>query len=662
MNLNIYLYLLLLFLSLLSINLLGKFIILFSDRKTVKSVFRVFIELFIGLVAVVVIYSCVISGFKTINILFLFLLFYYIFIIDRKAFKIPIKKDIVLTFSSIHKDALIIFLSSIPFFLYELYYIYSNNNCIVPDMDYFFYAQLSDSLNFFGHENKSLSLNILFPTQSQGMIPYHYFEIWINSFIARFANTPSIFSLLLITYPLLNTIVFLGLVSIWELYKKPVFYSYIIVFFFIFVAGVWLPFYNGYKSFFDFNLALLSSPFAVFGEKLSAVYLFFVQAILTYIKGYKKLSFLVIGAITIVYIGVAPGIFGGVFCFLLLNRFHKSLNKNEIKAIAAFFILLAFMFYLVYFKLQTTSYSSNYVANNNILSKLIANPFLHENYKIIFGDIWYKFTRSFILYFPLLFSSICLLFLVLKHKKSIYQLALLVLLINILALFATGFAGGLMDAGQFFSNTLAFTNVIIILILIASLICVFQNKKNIKTNIGIAFCVLSFIFIVFNIYYNTTDKAYRISNKYSKGYCTKVIEKTQKNEILLCACLYSDSDYEKNNFAWIYRAKPGLLIQYSYGYRDLININSYRVFEKADSMPSYDKYYLENSELFLFVKHQKETGLFRSYEESQIDFIKEYNIKYLFANKDVQLSASLKKMVQEEITDSKSGERFYLLK
>ena len=55
-------------------------------------------------------------------------------------------------------------------------------------------------------------------------------------------------------------------------------------------------------------------------------------------------------------------------------------------------------------------------------------------------------------------------------------------------------------------------------------------------------------------------------------------------------------------------------------------------------------------------------GLSVSVEESQVAFIKKFNIRYLIVSKNAVVSPKVKALISEEIARDPSGERFYLLK
>ncbi|MDW8210384.1 MAG: hypothetical protein RMJ44_04800, partial [Cytophagales bacterium] len=63
-----------------------------------------------------------------------------------------------------------------------------------------------------------------------------------------------------------------------------------------------------------------------------------------------------------------------------------------------------------------------------------------------------------------------------------------------------------------------------------------------------------------------------------------------------------------------------------------------------------------------FVNRQKAEGTFQSIAQSQADFIRKHRIRYLIASKSAVVPPTIQPMITDSIVDSKSGERFYLLK
>lgn len=63
-----------------------------------------------------------------------------------------------------------------------------------------------------------------------------------------------------------------------------------------------------------------------------------------------------------------------------------------------------------------------------------------------------------------------------------------------------------------------------------------------------------------------------------------------------------------------------------------------------------------------FVNRQKAEGTFQSIPQSQADFIRKHRMGYLIASKSAIVPPTIQPMITDSIVDSKSGERFYLLK
>jgi hypothetical protein len=63
-----------------------------------------------------------------------------------------------------------------------------------------------------------------------------------------------------------------------------------------------------------------------------------------------------------------------------------------------------------------------------------------------------------------------------------------------------------------------------------------------------------------------------------------------------------------------------------------------------------------------FVNRQQAEGTFQSIPQSQADFIRKHRMGYLIVSKSALVPPTIQPMITDSIVDSKSGERFYLLK
>ena len=137
-----------------------------------------FFSILTGLLAWVIIYSIIKTGFITINVLFLFLFIVFIY----KYFYFSTIADLYVSLRSkipLLKKSYKIILVSIPFFLFEAVCLIKTGvfNFRLPFADFIYYSNLSVSLNVFGQENRYLFANAINP-QIHGISFYHYFELW----------------------------------------------------------------------------------------------------------------------------------------------------------------------------------------------------------------------------------------------------------------------------------------------------------------------------------------------------------------------------------------------------------------------------------------------------------------------------------------------------
>jgi hypothetical protein len=83
---------------------------------------------------------------------------------------------------------------------------------------------------------------------------------------------------------------------------------------------------------------------------------------------------------------------------------------------------------------------------------------------------------------------------------------------------------------------------------------------------------------------------------------------------------------------------------------------------KEKTLYEGETFIIRNSILNKFIQVQKQHKSFVSSTQSQLDFIKEHNVKYAFTYPNASLPDTLKTKVIYSITDSLSGTTFYQLK
>jgi hypothetical protein len=646
-------------LCLILFNIIGKLCLYVLNIKIEKKFFRLFLELVSGLLFTVVLYSIIITKFLTVNDLFIIPFLYHIFLAGRRKIVVPNGRVFLNIFQNLHKDILTLFLIGLPFFLFETFLIYNQSGYKLPNNDYFYYASLSDALNTFKRENVFLSLNEFFPDQYKCLVPYHYFELWLNAIVCKAFHCSSLLSLLFIIYPILNVSVFIGLIAFWELYYKVNSYTYLIIFLMFFIGGVWFARYYNYILLSDNRHYFFSTPFTTCGKKFAVVYLFFILFLLLFLKNRKRESFIALGCLCIFYTSIAPAIFGGVIIFLLFNSFHKTFTGKDASIIFSFYLILSICFFLLYQITNQTTSSNILLTQTNLLKNIFSDIGNISFYKFFSEMFFYKWLRMIIAYLPFMLFFIPISSFILKKNKDFFRIILIVLLLNLSGSVISIFGNDLMDASQFFQNTFVFNNVLLIFLFLYGLIYLILNKAIKKRLFYIYSFIIIFLFIGYNVFQYASENYNNYHVRYSSNYIDSVLTKTEGN-YTNSVCLLSKKEYENEFFLWI--TLPGNIMQYSYGYKNCININAFSVYNKINSVNENDRFWLENSIFYIFAENQKKNGVFHSYEQSQIDFIDKYDIKFLFAEKDAEICSGIKSRTLNRVIDPLSGEQFYLLR
>jgi hypothetical protein len=651
-------YILLFICSIISL-ITGKLILSFFKIDEKRILYNLFIELIAGISFWVILYSIFRTEFKTVNILFIYILLSLI-VIYKKQLSSYIFFNLN-TFKRTHKDILILLVTLIPFYLYESFFLIKRGqfHFHIPYNDYFSYSSWSQLLNINGYENKFLNLTVLFPESFKGMMPYHYFELWLNALISKITNEPSVISLLIITYPLTYAIFTLGLFALLEKFKKLNLYTVVLTFFFILIGGVLFEIYNRIE-FLQWGSLNYTSILSIFGKKFGIVYIFMLLSALIFFDKRYKLSLIILSVLPVLAMGTAFGIIGGVFLFIILNVIHRNFNIRDIIILCIHFFGLAIAYFSLY-KIFGTSYTDKYAIYLPDLTQILRNPFHIVLYKRILSNFILPLIRFIIYYLPYIIVFF-ISYNSLKRTKEFSEFtkfSLLVFSILFMGNLFSALAFPLLDFSQLFQNILPLFNILIIIFIIIFLV----NSEKIERNrkwIVIALIVSTSTYNLYSYYRNHLSIGIKIG-KYSDKYIVDVLRTLSDSKVNTIGFYFlSEEEFKNTDYLGLYRKEPSVFIKFQKEYCQMVNLNCPKV--RYNNM--VEKYYAETfSEFNVFIRKQKEENRFISYEQSQLDFINKFNMKYCFTKGDsARLPPLIKKQVVKEIVDSRSKEHFYLLK
>ena len=205
-----------LFLSLLIIvNILAVsgIVILNSYKKYFKNRFLFFFAaLTISISLIVVVTSLSITNFKSVNLILVLIILYaaYLFRKDKNNYVNGEQTDTINRKSILFLFVELNLFCSLMFCIYYILYSYHKSIFIgLPQLtDIHFYSRLSR--NFINYHSETRTFYL---APSKFVSPYHYFEIWVNTFVSIFRKT-SLLNSIFISIPLFNCILYFGLKAI----------------------------------------------------------------------------------------------------------------------------------------------------------------------------------------------------------------------------------------------------------------------------------------------------------------------------------------------------------------------------------------------------------------------------------------------------------------
>ncbi len=493
-----------------------------------------------------------------------------------------------------------------------------------------------------GFENHYGALNNLNIKQYQGSSPYHYFDLWINIFY--YSILPNIklgYSLLFITYPLLLSIYFLGILKLFQKLSFAIHFKVILSILLLFAGPLSLEIL---KTIFEEGRILSSNtvifensgyffntlPFSYHGQKHLIDYVLFLLFIFLFRANKLRYAYLILTIICIVNIGTYPAIFGGLILYSIYQFFISDQPKLVFKAFFVPFITLIsiLLFYLVF------SSSNNekgleihrfgeYLNYKGELSRVIL--------RILYPSIW------FILLFPLY------IFIIKKRKLLKSQLVVFGVFILAASLSTRILFQGF-DSAQFLSYLFPLYNIGLILLFIELL---YLQKNNLI--LIIVMITISVINLQSTIFHTQTRREIQLSKIYTYNYVGKVLKelKTSKNPSI-GYYIHPKNITLLDPMLWYTDMGNEFLIP-----NDYLNIFSLDFTTDTSKINAYRNHYMNYATL---------NKLVVSDEQTLLNFLKQNKILYISSFSSRKLPKLLENKIDTIAIDSKTGNVLFKLK
>lgn len=571
---------------------------------------------------------------KTIMIMFIPIIFLLLYDIKNKNIKYDSKKY---NFVELINICLYFIFPSFLIFSFWYFQIYNTDNNILnlPHVDYVFYTNCVNFMTHFGYEN--CSINYIYP---EGVNPYHYYDLWLTAGISSIFNLNVLLTHLLITLPIGGILIYVGFCAILETYKKINILDLLFCLLCLTICGISFEFYK--KVEFMSNIEVYSLNYLSY-PKLFPLYIFTIAAILFYNFNKINSAIVCLLCMPIVFISSAIGISVAVGLYMVYDFYTKRKINIFILTNLIFICLGIFLFY----KLNTPAHS--HVATNfkETLYNLIKPSFIKTMVNIFGG----AFIQHVLIYSPFLFF-----FLFNKMKLNFHQQKLPIfffIFINLISISAWAILNDKLTTIQIFVN---FGAVSFTIVCVYSLILLWSDNSK-RTFIN--YILLAFFFL---LGIKRSILNYRHPYTVSQNYLTEILSKSDSLS-LNGAFMLTKEDNKKASFGFITNFNIlGNYLVYSENKTFPISLTPHNFeYSKDKHLAEIEKASIINAPFYMFVEEQKKNKIFKSIEQSQLDFINKYRINYLIVSKDVILPELLINRIKSSVVDVNTGERFYWL-
>ncbi|GEM_PF-4322944 len=618
-----------------------------------KPFLYIFTCLSVGLFIPVIAYSLIKTGLISVNIITIPLILLFGISI---GFKRPNLKLFSNQISKYYKHLIFLFIVSSLIYVWKYYYVFGHGGefPLVINIDDFCHATRAMYFNFSGLETTNLNY-ISIP---DGVEPFHYFEAWIIAFCQNFTGFSYWIVEQLIVYPIINGIIIVGVWSIVEIYSKKIRY-YVISVFVIILSGFFMEPLREISFFEHIGQFANNTIDEHWGLKLSIVYVVILGFINIHLSGKKKYAFLLLMFLPIFSITLAPSIFCATVIIIVINYFTKykwiGSDINIIYVLIPIIISVMILGFYKFFQptmiqIEMPSGISAVLNEFNTIDKM-KSKFIISAEKLI---------QAIILYFPFVLIGTIILF---NFKKSdrfksymgLISASKILIIIALISLPFWSIFYFIFGSSEFFYYpTVPILNILSLLVLIIALM-IFE--KQFFHKILLSFCLISFLFYSYRSYYNYSLHMSRNgSNKYSDEYLVKVSNELKEIENKVGGKIEAEDELEfSDSFDVIGFYLMGLLNEpYS-----LVSLTRHdnRQYENKN-----EKKLSKSAPYFQYIEEQKINNTIIDYDQSMIDFLKKYRIKFIVISGNIDVPEKIIDITEDIIIDDKTNEKFVVLK
>jgi len=618
------------------ISVLGIFATRFLNKDYISSNVSGLLAIFTGLLLSISLYALIATKGNSIFFLPLLILLYFLISRSRlENFNLPKLKS-VLAPTAIFSMFFII-LSLIQLFRLDFF----NSTFVrLGKMDYGYYSDMAEYISISGIEHPSSWYTLFrdeYVNYSLTPLPYHYFELYIHAIFLQFCPLKGILVFNFITIPFISSLAFIGFYTIARCVDitQPKYISILLSALFVFYVGM-IPFkYGGW----------MDSVF-LYPRTISFILPFQLFTALMISKRQQD-AIVFLSFIPLFHILTAPTIFTVVGLYVLyLMLYKKSYLEGVESAIIVFVSAIGIL--LFYFHINKGS--------EDVLGGGLV--FFSE-----IKEIFYYFTRRYLFRVILYFFPFTLAILIFRKKilqvLSEHNLHTYVFFISFLILFSMILSSSIdhMEAYSF-SNVIITSSISVTLFVL--LIAILNKNKSVLGKIWISILLFSSVYYCgISLIYNKWNNR-NFGKSFDLEYLTKlkpIILSIQNpiggqilNEEYFISSPWGNNHHISRNTSYTDFYKEGMI---------QISLSTPEELSKIPFPEIHGSISL--SPFFRYVQSQKLKNEFNSMEQSQIAFIKKYNIEYVIVQEGGKISNLLESKIARKIEDENSKQIFLLI-
>lgn len=469
---------------------------------------------------------------------------------------------------------------------------------------------------------------------------YHFGELWQSAFYSVITGQSSFLVFYFQVFSIYLVIYILGGCALIEVFIQPTNnFLYCISVLILIATGI--SFYIPSDTFFTkgdwWNISLVFQPKYFF----PAIFVFYTMLFTRFEKIIPLLLLSVCCIFTCTVIAPAVLLFMGLNLLLSFNKFN---SKELIKYIL---IMMATVIFIgIYYFLTSYIDRENKILYNDQLST-VSSFSLPIYLKTAFNCFAGQLIKSGLSLGFYIISIIVIIRTDYLNKNILKKILLVMLYMHISSLLSYALFNNVLDAVQLWTNIYLPLSAAFGFITILHLI----NSKFTSTKI-IAILLIALCFYqaaIFRRFQEINQKYINlVFQKYDGG--TSVFYKSDKD---------FTSFFSKN----VNMYTPSSFLTIKFKEFNPVSLNVLDIPRSKEKLfHEGEKYIIQNSVFYKFIQTQKKNNEFVSVEQSQLDFIEKYKVKYAFTYLNASLPDTLQSLVITSVKDSVSGITFYQLK